>query len=83
MVETTEPRWPAAHRADHEEVAHDQRDHEDRAQRDAGLGERQHDLADHLPGLAPPSTAASTIAGSMRAMALKIGTIMNSVNRCT
>jgi hypothetical protein len=32
---------------------------------------------------APPSRAASMIAGSMRAMELKIGTIMNSVNRWT
>ena len=34
-------------------------------------------------GFAPPSTAASISAGSMRAMELKIGTIMNSVKRCT
>jgi hypothetical protein len=33
--------------------------------------------------LAPPSRAASMSAGSIRAMELKIGTIMNSVNRCT
>ena len=33
--------------------------------------------------LAPPSRAASSSARSMRAIELKIGTIMNSVNRWT
>ena len=33
--------------------------------------------------LAPPSTAASSSDGSMRAIELKIGTIMNSVKRWT
>ena len=33
--------------------------------------------------LLPPSSAASTIERSMRAMELKIGTIMNSVNKWT
>ena len=74
----------AAHDLDDEEVAHHLRDHEDRAQRDAAFAQRQHDLAQDRPACwrrhrSPPRSAAR----SMRAIELKIGTIMNSVNRWT
>ena len=69
---------------DHEEIAHDQGDDEDRAERDAGLRQREHD-SPRSPARAwrrhrpPPRSATDRCA----AMELKIGTIMKSVNRCT
>ena len=54
------------------------------AQRDAGLGQRDHDLGhDAETRPAPPSTAASISDRSIRAIELKIGTIMKRVNRWT
>src|SRR5882724_13444453 len=50
LIEGTDHRGRAAagHHLDDEEVAHHDRDHEDRAERDAGLAQRQNDQTDDI-----------------------------------
>jgi len=60
------------------------RDDKDRADDDAGARQRQRSLLHRVcQALAPLSLAASSKLRSMRIIELKIGTIMNMVNRCT
>ena len=73
----------AAHDFHHKEVPHHQRDHKDGAERYAGLGQGYHHLPDHLPGVGPRIHGCLNDRRVNAAMELKMGTIMNSVNRCT